>query len=247
MNIDIREKYYKRKKALQDIKLDFPKGQMTLIIGTSGAGKSTLIKCILGQTEFKGKKGGYSAADIAYIPQFTALNRNETVFSAVYWTERLNSFVLPSPIIAQNTEAILKRVGIETIRDCKICNLSGGQKQRVSIAKELIRNKNIIIADEIDTGLDCGTAWCLIKKLKEITVREQKTTIVISHNLMNMQLYDNVVILAKDNSNCGRVVYNGKPNNLAGHFGLKSVVDVLISLIPVNEGGLGKAEEYLKR
>ena len=97
MRVNIEEKSYDgKRKILKNIKLDIPKHQTTLIIGTSGAGKSTLIKCLIHQTKFKGTiideeyDHKVMLEKIAYIPQHPALNKNETVEESIYWTARLN-------------------------------------------------------------------------------------------------------------------------------------------------------------
>ena len=198
MQIDISKKMYGRRVGLKDIHLLFPSGETTLIIGTSGAGKSTLIKCIIQETTFSGAVRGYDKEDIAYIPQHPALNRRETVYDAIYWSGRFAYTFQSKKRLHSLTQEYIEKVGLNTVQENKIQNLSGGQVQRVSIAKELIRGKNIIIADEIDTGLDCGVARSLIQMLSDITHREGKTTIIISHNLVNVDLYDNIVVLVKD-------------------------------------------------
>ena len=247
MQIDISKKLYGRKVGLKDIHLYFPQGKTTLIIGTSGAGKSTLIKCIIQETSFDGTVQGYKKEDIAYIPQHPALNKNETVYNAIYWSARFAYTFQSGRKLHALTQEYIDKVGLNTVQNNRIQNLSGGQVQRVSIAKELIRGKSIVIADEIDTGLDCGVAKSLIQMLSNITHRENKTAIIISHNLVNVDMYDNVVVLVKDSNHTGRVAYAGNPQQAKRHFDVSEYVDILVNVNSPDEGGLGLAEKYIAK
>ena len=117
----------------------------------------------------------------------------------------------------------------------------------MSIAKELIRGKNIIIADEIDTGLDCGVSRDLVSKLCSITKREGKTTIIISHNIVNIELYDRVVVLVKSSSKCGGIAYAGKPANIKRFFEVNDYVDILTRVNATDEGGRGEADYFINK
>lgn len=233
--------------SLKDIKLYFPEGQTTLIIGTSGAGKSTLIKCLINETRFKGEISGCDNTAIAYIPQFPALNQYSSVYGTIYWSARFADFFASNGRILEATQTVINEVGLSEVAEKQIRRLSGGQKQRVSIAKELVRNKEVIIADEIDTGLDCGVSKSLIKTLSDVTHKNKKTTIVISHNLINIEMYDNVVVLVKDSYKVGRVAFVGEPSQIKTYFGVKEYVDILTKLNSKDEGGDGDADEYILR
>lgn len=245
MRIDIEEKMYGHVLSLKDIHITFPEGQTTLIIGTSGAGKSTLIKCLIDETEYRGQITDCDSSSISYIPQFPALNRFATAYGTIYWSARFEDIFAPNSSIIAAAEEVVQEVGLSSVKNKRIKNLSGGQKQRISIAKELIRNKSIIIADEIDTGLDCGVARSLIQTLSEVTHNKNKTTIVISHNLSNIEMYDNVVVLVKDSYKVGRVVFMGKPHDMKAYFGVQDYVDVLTMLNSKDEGGDGLADQYV--
>ena len=246
MRVDIDKKLYGKKLALQDIHIDFPRGKTTLIIGTSGAGKSTLIKCMIGTTSFDGTISDYKREEIAYIPQHPALNDRETAHDAIYWSalfSRLYSRNEINMVVSQYLQAL----GLQSVKDNEICRLSGGQMQRVSIAKELIRGKSIIIADEIDTGLDCGVSRDLVSKLCSITKSENKTTIIISHNIVNIEMYDQVVVLVKSSSKYGGIAYAGKPCNIKNFFEVNDYVDILTRVNATDEGGRGEADYFIRK
>ena len=245
MKIHIDSKSYGSKLRLKDVHLVFPKGKMTLIIGTSGAGKSTLIKCIIGTTHFNGEALGYSREDIGYIPQFPALNVMEKAEDAVFWPAVFSRNYGSRQDCWDAANEYLEMLGLASAKKQPICSLSGGQKQRVSIAKELVRKKDILVADEIDTGLDSGVSKIIIKKLREITYKEDKTTIIISHNLSNMELYDYVAVLAKDNQGIGQIAYFGKTENIKCFFGVREFADILVRINTRDEGGYGEANKFI--
>lgn len=245
MIVDINEKYYGSRLALSNIHLVFNRGESTLIIGTSGAGKSTLIKSIIGKTKYQGFIRDYRPEDIGYIPQFPALNVMETSQDALYWSALFSSKYRSRKICRQMAGYYIDMMGLSGEKDHQIKSLSGGQKQRVSIAKELIRMKGILIADEIDTGLDAGVSRGLIGTLIRITRAENKTTVIISHNLSNIEMYDRVVVLVRDSGKTGRIAYSGRPQNMKRFFDTDDYVDILVKLNSVEENGLGQADYYI--
>lgn len=247
MFVNINAKYYAKRLALSNINNRFPKGKMTLIIGTSGAGKSTVIKCITGMTSFKGSISDYQREDIGYIPQFPALNDMETVEDVLFWSGLFSRKYRSWKALRQEVIAYIGKIGLTKEKNHRISELSGGQKQRVSIAKELIRSPNIIIADEIDTGLDAGVSRYLVKIVRDITHEQNKTTIVISHNLSNMDLYDRVVVLVRDSAGTGRIAYSGSVSDIKQFFGVNTYASILEKLNSKGEGGKGEADYYIKK
>lgn len=247
MIVDIDDKHYGVRLALYNIHLVFPKKEATLIIGTSGAGKSTLIKSMVGNTQYNGSIRDYEREDIGYIPQFPALNEMETAEDALYWSALFSSKYSSRKICRQMARHYIDMMGLTNERNNQIKALSGGQRQRCSIAKELVRQKAILIADEIDTGLDAGVARRLIQTLLRITHEEEKTTIIISHNTTNIDFFDRVVVLVRDSNKTGRIAYSGSPQNLKSFFGVNDYVDILIKLNSPEENGEGLADEFIRK
>jgi len=254
MDIKINKKHYlknfKKKTILKNIRLSFTEGETTLIIGTSGAGKSTLIKCIIGATGYEGIATGYDKRDIAYIPQHPALNMSQTVYDTIYYNLKfahLDGKKYGGHDAEWWTKKYINDVALTPVCDQRNENLSGGQRQRVSIAKELARDKKIIIADEIDTGLDCGVAKSLVESLCKITHEHNVTTIVISHNLINIELYDNVIVLVRSSEGIGQIAYAGKTKYIKEYFGVNDYVEILTKVNCIAEGGDGKADYFIAK
>lgn len=260
LKIGITQKTFKniwlcKKPGVKDIDLSFASGTTTLIMGTSGAGKSTLIKCLLRRCRYEGKATYFNGSSesttykhsIAYIPQHPALNNQQTVYSAIYYACRFSYLSASKKDIEKVVKHYIAEMGLQKFQNSSIGSLSGGQRQRVSIAKELVRGKEIIIADEIDTGLDCGLSRSLIRKLQEVTRKENKITIIISHNVSNMDLYDDVAVIVKDSAGWGRVAFSGEIKNLKRFFGVNEYYNILHKLNSEEEHGQGQADFFIKK
>jgi len=93
---------------------------------------------------------------------------------------------------------------------------------------------------------DCGVSRDLIGKLRDITHQTGKTTIIISHNIVNIEMYDNVIVLAKGSDGAGGIAYAGSPAGIRNFFGVNSYVDILTKINANDEGGLGQASDYIR-
>ena len=182
--------------ALNNVCVEFQEGKMYAIMGRSGSGKSTLVH-ILGLldnptsghiyidnkdvTNLKEDKvQEIIGQNIGFVFQKFYLNNNLTA---------LENVILPSLINKKMTKderrkkaiKLLKLVGLENRLNHKPKELSGGEAQRVAIARSLINNPKIIIADEPTGNLDKTSELTIFKLLKEIS-KQDKIVIVVSHN-----------------------------------------------------------------
>lgn len=182
--------------ALNNVSVEFQEGKMYAIMGRSGSGKSTLVH-ILGLldnptsghiyldnkdvTNLKEDKvQEIIGQNIGFVFQKFYLNNNLTA---------LENVILPSLINKKMTKderrkkaiKLLKLVGLENRLNHKPKELSGGEAQRVAVARSLINNPKIIIADEPTGNLDKTSELTIFKLLKEIS-KQDKIVIVVSHN-----------------------------------------------------------------
>lgn len=232
--------------TIQNIHLEFKEGTSTLIIGTSGAGKTTIIECILGSTRFKGQvQTDTTKSKIAYIAQHPALNKRETVFQGIYYAGRYDRPQVLPKYIEQETERLIKMLGLSYVKNNYIDKISGGQLKRVAIAAELIRNADILIMDEPDSGLDPGVAYRLSEHIRDLTHKEQKTTIVISHNVSNIAHYDKILVLAKDKNKTGGVAFFGTPLDALSWFGVSNYQEIFLRINSKEEEGEGLGNFYI--
>ena len=137
--------------------------------------------------------------------------------------------------------------GLGAIRNSLVEKLSGGQRKRLSIAMEFISDPSLFILDEPDSGLDGVVARGLFEKLRSIA-DSGKIVVVITHTPDRViDLFDDVVVLAKDSSRCGRLAYYGSIEDSYKFFGKNSMEEILLSINQKEEGGEGLADVYIER
>ncbi|MEG0641255.1 MAG: ATP-binding cassette domain-containing protein [Clostridium sp.] len=176
--------------ALKDVSFKI-NGGMNFIIGSSGSGKTTLLKILCamdqefsGEAYYNGKslkelgskdKGSYYANEFGFVWQDFNLIEDLSVFENIKLPLYLNE--KPSNKLVINT---MKELKIYDLANQKVRNLSGGQKQRVAIARELVKNPEVIIADEPTAALDAKSAVIIMDLLKELS--KSRMVIVVTHN-----------------------------------------------------------------
>ena len=198
--------------ALKDITLNIPDSGMTAIMGPSGSGKSTLLNMIgcldspssgsikidgkdISQVSVKEKANswsipfclnkffGFVMQDFALIPDYTVIQNIEVplVYAGKKGKER--------KVLVEN---ILSKVGLLEKRNTEVQYLSGGQKQRIAIARALVNDPKIILADEPTGALDLKTGqevMNLFLKMKQMG----KTVIIVTHSKEVAAQCDNVI------------------------------------------------------
>jgi len=181
--------------ALNQINLQIREGEMTAIIGKSGAGKSTLLH-ILACTD-SADRGSYiwngreierlSEKEVAKIRnkqigvvlQDFALIEEFTVFENVILPLHISSEVIKNK--KAKVEEALQIVGMEKYKSSKIHELSGGQKQRAAIARAVVNNPDMILADEPTGALDSENADKIMELFHKLH-KNGKTIIIVSHD-----------------------------------------------------------------
>nr|WP_279230393.1 cell division ATP-binding protein FtsE [Thermohalobacter berrensis] len=189
--MDVSKEYTKGVKALKDINIHIDKGEFVFIVGSSGAGKSTLIKLLLKEeeptdgkiilnnmdiTNISNRKIPYIRRSVGVVFQDFRLLPNKTVFENVAFAMEIIG--ASSREIRRRVPIVLSMVGLSHKANNYPNELSGGEQQRVSIARAIVNNPNVLIADEPTGNLDPDTAWEIMKILREINRRG--TTIVMA-------------------------------------------------------------------
>ncbi|KAJ3549386.1 hypothetical protein NM208_g529 [Fusarium decemcellulare] len=171
------------KPILSDINVEIPLSKLTLIVGPVGSGKSTLLKASLGEVRIMAGSVQVSSSDIAYCDQ-TPWHMNGTVrdsiiaFSPV--DERWYQQVLDACALRQDLSQ-LPRGDLTTIGSKGIV-LSGGQSQRISLARAVYAQKDVIILDDVFSGLDAHTENAVFHNLLGThgILRQFKATVIIA-------------------------------------------------------------------
>ena len=142
---------------------------------------------------------------------------------------------------------MLEEFGLAAISSSLVEKLSGGQRKRLSIAMEFISDPSLFILDEPDSGLDGVVARGLFEKLRSIA-DSGKIVIVITHTPDRViDLFDDVIVLAKDASRTGRLAYYGPVKEAYEFFGKDSMEDILLSINQTDEGGEGRGDEFVEK
>ncbi|MGA4604635.1 MULTISPECIES: ABC transporter ATP-binding protein [Pseudoalteromonas] len=206
--------------ALNDINLTVNEGEFVAIMGPSGCGKSTLLSILgmldspsSGQFEFVGTDiAGYSEkqlsqlrkASIGFVFQSFNLIDELTVFENVELPLQYQN--ISKSERKQRVEQILKRVAIDHRADHLPQQLSGGQQQRVAVARALVINPKLILADEPTGNLDSKNGEEVMAMLRELN-REGTTVIMVTHSEKEgsyadrlVRLLDGQVMLDKANT-----------------------------------------------
>ncbi len=202
-------------RALEETNLTIYPQEYVIIFGPSGCGKSTLLYSISGLQSPTYGDVLISGTSIAKMTRAEELELHQTkigmIFQAFYLISSLDildNVCLPKvfrgeapPERRQVGVQLLRRFGIAEQSDKFPNQLSGGQKQRVAIARSLVNNPEIILADEPVGNLDSESAENVLKILKELNTVDKKTIVMVTHNPEHL-IYADRVIHMKD----GRVV-----------------------------------------
>ena len=217
--------------ALKGVSFDVPKGQFLAVIGLSGSGKSTLLRCInrlieptSGSVVWHGENITSASDDelrlirrrIGMVFQHFNLVLRSSVLTNVLsgrlgYVNPLMSLVnrFPKSDI-ENALFQLDRVGIKDKANYRADELSGGQQQRVGIARAMIQNPEMILADEPVASLDPVLAHSIMQYLEKINKEDGVTVLCSLHFLDIVHRYADRVVALND----GVLVFDGKPKEI---------------------------------
>lgn len=218
-------------RALSDVSCDVAPGEFVVIIGLSGSGKSTLLRCInrlipptSGRVIFQGRDVTAATREelreirrkIGMIFQHFNLVKRASVLTNVLsgrlgylppaWA-LVNYF--PDPAV-ERAAANLERVGILEQAQRRADTLSGGQQQRVGIARALMQEPRLILADEPVASLDPALSHTILRYLEELNRKDGITVVCSLHFLSLARRYGTRILALKT----GRIVFDGLPREI---------------------------------
>ena len=198
-------------RVLENLNLEIKKGEFVSIMGESGCGKSTLLYLLGGLdkptsgeiyindkdiNKLKEKQmSNFRRKDIGFVFQFYNLVQNLTVEENIMLPVIMDG--RKEKDYKERLEMILKTIGLEEKRKALPNKLSGGQQQRVSIARAIILNPSIILADEPIGNLDSRSGKTVMELLKKINEDEKITIVQVTHSEESAK-YGNRIIKIKD-------------------------------------------------
>jgi len=200
--------------ALRDLSLTIDKGEFMFLTGPSGAGKSTLLRLLLrqdvpnegslhvdgrdlaelsaSQVQAYRRTVGFVFQDFRLIPRFT-------VFQNVSFVMRVLGVQLA--VQQRKTFQVLKWVGLQHRMNAFPEELSGGEQQRIAIARALVNDPQLILADEPTGNLDSEAGGDILRLLRDAVELDGQTTLMVTHDPRAAAIADRVLYLAD-----GRVV-----------------------------------------
>ena len=199
--------------ALRGASLSADKGEMVAVMGKSGSGKSTLLNILGGlmtmdegelrvggkKVDFRKKKYllNYRRREVGFVVQYFALIDDMNVYKNVSLPLRYQG--IPRAKIRQRTQKMLRNLGIEEKSKSYPGELSGGQQQRAAIARALVKNAKIILADEPTGALDEDTGNDVMKLFQRLKMKN-RVIIIVTHDSKVAEYCDRIVYL-KDGAN----------------------------------------------
>ena len=199
--------------ALWGASLSVDKGEMVAVMGKSGSGKSTLLNILGGlmtmdegelyvdgkKVDFRKKKYllNYRRREVGFVVQYFALIDDMNVYRNVSLPLRYQG--IPRAKIKQRTTKMLQHLGIEEKAKAYPGELSGGQQQRAAIARALVKNARIILADEPTGALDEGTGDDVMKLFQRLK-KKDRAIIIVTHDNKVAEYCDRIVYL-RDGAN----------------------------------------------
>ncbi|MCK9210388.1 MAG: ABC transporter ATP-binding protein [Ignavibacteriaceae bacterium] len=212
MNIIKAENIYKsydtgltnRLEILKNISIEIPKNKISVIIGASGAGKSTLLHIIGGLdkpdkgkilidendvSSFSDKKlSSFRNTHIGFVFQFHHLLPEFTALENVTIPQLIGNISFGKA--TKKAKELLEAVGLAERLNHKPAQLSGGEQQRVAVARALVNDPQLILADEPTGNLDTENSDALNKLFVELRDKFNKTLVIVTHNKDLMALAD---------------------------------------------------------
>lgn len=217
---------------VDQINLKVHRGHFMAIVGPSGCGKTTLLKVIAGLNPesagglfWEGRnlsvEGDLDASDIGYVPQFSIAYDPLTVDESVEAATRLRVKVRNMEDLDQRIDRVLEETGLASIADRQVKVLSGGQKRRLGLAMELVSDPKLLLCDEVTSGLDPRSEREIVRLLHDLSRKEGRIVLSVTHSLAHLELYDSILVLHE-----GRVAFHGPPDQVTHYFSVHDTEEV---------------------
>jgi putative ABC transport system ATP-binding protein len=195
--------------ALQDVSLQINKGEFLAVAGPSGSGKTTLLNMIGGLDLIDSGSIIVEGETIENMSQSQLANlrlhKIGFVFQAYNLIPVLSAIEnveyvmllqgVPTVERRKKARAILDEVGLEEQFDRRPAELSGGQQQRVAVARAIVSNPSIVLADEPTANLDSKTGKGLLEIMKQLNAEKHITFIFSTHDKMVMNYAQRLILL----------------------------------------------------
>ena len=215
---------------LHGLSFSLRRGELVAVLGPSGAGKSLLIELLAGVSRPSAGAlrlfGSANAAGVrervGYVPQGDVVHLSLTLREALVSTARLRAPALAASgaLLELCLAEVVTRLGLAHRLETRIGRMSGGERRRVALALELLTGPELLILDEVTSGLDAAAERQVMSTLRALA-DEGLTIVCTTHTLETAELFDRALVLAG-----GRLVADGAPAALRERFGLSRLADL---------------------
>lgn len=219
------------KELIRDVNIDIRGGTLVAMLGTAGAGKSTVMNCLNGM-DLAGVEGSVFYRNVDLMKDFDRMKQmignvpQQKVFHKTFTPEQEFRLAarkrLPGDTtdaeIEERVNAALHMLSMEGVRKNRNSKLSGGEQTRVNVGIELVADRDLLCLDEPDQGLSPNYKHELFEILRNLAHKNGKTILAIIHDVSEIDMFDQVIILAKKDG-VGRLAFSGSPKEARAHFG----------------------------
>ncbi len=206
-------------------------GQLVAVLGPSGCGKSTLMKVIAGLLEtsegevrWRGRdlaeEGDFEPHEVGYVPQFSIAHEDLEVWECVEDAVRMRCGGLNEGEIEERVDAVLVETGMQDMAQKRVRVLSGGQRRRLALGLELVSAPDLLLCDEVTSGLD-PKAEDEITGLLRAAADKGRIVLNITHSLKHLNAHDSVAVLCR-----GHLAFHASPEYLLHYFGIEHQEDL---------------------
>lgn len=211
---------HRNHKALENINIEFKKGEKIAVVGVNGAGKTTFIELILGiRSDYEGRIF-LKDQELKTLPKkiirqrFGYLTVNPYIFGT---TIRQNLLLAKEKAKDEELIQVLEKVNLNLDLNTRLeefgKNLSSGEIQRLAIAQSILFDADVQIFDELYANLDPKSAFEISQLIQEKF--SEKTVIFVTHRFINMDYFDNILVFHQ-----GKIVQRGKHKDLLVQTGI---------------------------
>lgn len=224
---------------LYDITLTLPSSQVVALIGPNGAGKSTLFSVMARLQPLQSGQVRFGEHDIISC-QARTLSKTVAMLgqdNQVQGRLRVHELLMfgrypyhqgqPTASDQQKVQEIIERFELEPLAERFLSTLSGGQRQRVLIAMIVCQDTPYLLLDEPLNNLDMYHAGRLMRELRELSHSQQKTVVIVLHDINQAAQFADTVVTMKD----GRVLATGAPVEVLTQETMKVLYNVDVTVL----------------
>jgi lipoprotein-releasing system ATP-binding protein len=195
--------------VLTGVDLDIHQGETLAVVGASGVGKSTLLHILgtlerpsAGKVDWEGEDvfslddrslAAFRNRKVGFVFQFHHLLAEFNALENVMMPALIAR--LPQPAAREQAEAILVRVGLKERLTHRVSTLSGGEQQRVAVARALVLEPEVLLADEPTGNLDPKSGGRVQELILELNRERGLTSVIVTHNLEMARILDRQITL----------------------------------------------------